>query len=326
MSKFRQKGAEEQMWSSHLTTKIGLLIFLLNTLLSCRSKSGEKDNLANILNGTISYPFGSARAVGFEGNRDKLVLKSLSGPNEYTIEIPHDHDDIDLEIPMSELNSGQGITRGSPFRRNPSKTDRELTARFPDISRRNKSQTELLDSAFGVTPSRMPQNAPSYTIGLAKINELYKRHQYEYALIEIDHLRSFFPTSPRLLKMKGTVLIKLRNYEMALDTWKKALELKPRDRVLKKSIARLEKRISALRDDSLALQSESGLRKGIKALEKQPNGRKATGKAQKKKSLQKPRADNRKTQAKKNDRDRDGDEVDEDDFDEDRLDEVDTTD
>ena len=100
-----------------------------------------------------------------------------------------------------------------------------------------------LPKAFGVGASDGPKQAPSYTLGIAKITKLYQKKNFEYALIEVNHLLSFFPQSPRLHKMKGTIYVKLHNYPLAEKSWLRALEFTPTDQILRRGIARLQQKI-----------------------------------------------------------------------------------
>ncbi|MBF0440608.1 MAG: hypothetical protein HQK54_01765, partial [Oligoflexales bacterium] len=85
-----------------------------------------------------------------------------------------------------------------------------------------------------------PKQSPSYLLSLQKINELYQEKKFESALIEINNLLAFYPTSVKLLKMKGTTLIKLGNLELAEKAWERASDLTPNDPVLKRGLAKLK--------------------------------------------------------------------------------------
>jgi len=126
-----------------------------------------------------------------------------------------------------------------------STTGRELVAEFPRIEGRSPDDLALVDSAFGVTNADGTTQGPSYTVKLAKIVDLYKARNYEFALIEINNLLAYYPNSPRLYKMKGTILIKLRSLDLALGAWVRASELEPMDGRIKRAIANLERKISA---------------------------------------------------------------------------------
>jgi predicted Zn-dependent protease len=114
---------------------------------------------------------------------------------------------------------------------------------LPSVEKSNPAGTAFMDKAFGVGKSGGPGQDPSYTLGLARIMHQFKAKQFEYTLIEINNLLGFYPNSPKLHKMKGTIYIKLRNYTLAERSWIRALELDPQDRVLKESLARLQQKI-----------------------------------------------------------------------------------
>jgi tetratricopeptide (TPR) repeat protein len=106
----------------------------------------------------------------------------------------------------------------------------------------------MLDGAFGVGTPEGPVQSPSYTIGIAKVNQLFKEKNFELALIELNNLLAFYPNSPKLLKMKGTLLVKTGNRELAMRSWQRAYDLTPGDLALKRSIDRLNERILAERN------------------------------------------------------------------------------
>lgn len=103
----------------------------------------------------------------------------------------------------------------------------------------------LLDRSMGVAPKSGPRQSPSYAIGLSKINELFQQRKFEFALIEINNHLAYYPTSPQLHKMKGTVLIRLGQYPLAEKSWLRALELAPEDSSLRNSLKRLQARLSS---------------------------------------------------------------------------------
>jgi sugar phosphate isomerase/epimerase len=114
---------------------------------------------------------------------------------------------------------------------------------MPQLPRDTEADRALLDKAFGVGELGGPQQSPSYTLGLARINEFYQKHQFEYALVEINNLLTYYPTSIKLHKMKGTVLIKLSSLALAERAWLRAAELAPDDPVVKKGLERLRRKM-----------------------------------------------------------------------------------
>ena len=195
----------------------------------------------------IAYPFvAEPESLGRNGPQETFIIKSAVGDREYSIEIPGSANDYDVQVPISDLGiSDPDILSGKKNRdtSSPVSTDREMLAGMPRIDRDHASDTSLVDSAFGVANSDGPKQAPSYTLGLAKIKELYKKRQYELALVEVNSLLTFFANSPQLNKMKGTLLLRLYNPPLAEKAWIRALELDPDDRPLRAALDRLQKRI-----------------------------------------------------------------------------------
>ena len=213
---------------------------LIIGLTACKSNDHDP-SMEQILHGTITYPFIRSNPLGINGKKDKFIIRSISGSTEYVIEIPDAGEDYDIEIPLAAIGTGErdkpkGIS-------SPAATDREITASLPDMAREAPAKSAFMDKAFGVGASGGPKQAPSYTLGIAKITKLYQKRNFEYALIEVNHLLSFFPQSPRLHKMKGTIYVKLRNFPLAEKSWLRALEFTPNDQILRKGIARLQERI-----------------------------------------------------------------------------------
>lgn len=200
------------------------------------------------LSGTIAYPFvDETNPLGKNGPEEKFVIRSAVGDREYAIEIPGGARDFDVQVPLADLGeaTGEGGLSGRRTPKNlpsPVTTDQEMKSTLPSLDRNRPTDTALLDGAFGAAPAKGPAQAPSYTLGVARVNDYFKNHDYEYCLIELNSLLAFYPTSPKLLKMKGTVLLRMRNPALAELAWIKALELAPSDRALRHALERLQKR------------------------------------------------------------------------------------
>lgn len=207
-----------------------------------------------ILGGGISYPFvDESKPLGYDQPAEKLVIRSSAGDREYAVEIPGAARDFDVEVPLGELtpHSDYGAPTGRPKSGggrspNPVTTDREVVAALPRLDKARPTDTAIMDGAFGVGPAEGPRQSPSYTLGLARVGEHYKRRSWEHALIEINDLLAYYPTSAQLHKMKGTVLVKMRSLALAELAWIRALELTPEDKALRAALDRLQKRIVAL--------------------------------------------------------------------------------
>lgn len=208
--------------------------------------SPEEDAIAN---GTIAYPFvDETRRLGKDGPQDKFIIRSTVGDKEYSIEIPGAARDYDVQVPLAEIGEADtDVIAGRKPKQlgSPLSTDREMIGALPRLDRDRPGDTALLDSAFGVGNTQGPKQSPSYTLGIAKVNDLYKRRQYEYALVEVNTLLAYYPNSPQLNKMKGTVLVKMHNLPLAELAWIKVLELDPQDRVVRAALDKLQKRLAA---------------------------------------------------------------------------------
>ena len=68
-----------------------------------------------------------------------------------------------------------------------------MTSQFPSLDAATEEEETLLDKAFGVSEEGGPRQAPSYTIGLAKLNKLYRETSFELALIEANNLLASTP-------------------------------------------------------------------------------------------------------------------------------------
>lgn len=222
------------------------LVVLLGVA-SCASTNQETPNRP--LSGTISYPFiGESKQIGKTKPTQPFVVRSAVGSREYTVEIPDNSTKYDIQIPIAELGpdtfDAPGMTTNARYA-NPANTDKELVSALPDLGKSRSGKTELLDAAFGVAKPDGPTQSPSYTLGIARINQHFKSREFELALVELNNLIAFYPNSPKLLKMKGTLLVKTGNRELAMKSWQRALDLAPSDSALKMSINRLNERILA---------------------------------------------------------------------------------
>ncbi len=237
--------------SSRTTSKRDLIMTAIVLLFGCETSRPFKSRLAE---GSISYPFvAETKRLGNNGKRSPFVIRSAVGETEYSVEIPENGGRYDIAIPLAEIsgkpapNGAFALGRNSkPI--NAATTDKELVAALPDVAKQKPDETSMLDGAFGVGTPEGPVQSPSYTIGIAKVNQLFKEKNFELALIELNNLLAFYPNSPKLLKMKGTLLVKTGNRELAMRSWQRAYDLTPGDLALKRSIDRLNERILAERN------------------------------------------------------------------------------
>ncbi len=226
-------------------------------LLAQGCANSANNSQEDILSGTIDYPFASRTSpLGHNGPEEKFVIKSTVGNSEYVLEIPGAARDYDIEVPLADLKRSGAIDTNAGSVEGISKpqfTDRELVKAMPRIP--TPDDRALVEGAFGLGQSEGPMQSPSYTLHIAKINKLYLAKQYEYALIEINNLLTYYPTSPKLHKMKGTILLKLRNYKLAEIAWSRGYDLAPNDIALKKGLESLRRRIQARKEQNASATS-----------------------------------------------------------------------
>ena len=226
----------------------GLMGLLLAWTTSCAS--ARSDSVEAMVRGEaqISYPFYvHTPQLGTAGDHDRFVIRTVSGNTEYTVEVPSAAEDFDVMIPLAETQQQVSLEEKMlKTARNAQLTDRELTAQFPKPDAKTLKDRQLLDDAFGVSEKTGPRQAPSYSLGLAQLGQMYQRQEFELCLIEINHLLAFYPNAPRLHKMKGSVLLKLNNPRLALKAWYRASELTPEDRVVQKGIRNLTAKLQVL--------------------------------------------------------------------------------
>ncbi len=223
--------------------------------LSCKQTA---DPYAELVEGQISYPFTErTERIGKDPAQDRFVIRSVKGESEYIVEIPDGGDDYDIAVPMQGLPGGGGGGASKKDPKNPQLTDRELLSAMPRPDQEQERDRAMLEDALGVGAGEAREQGPSYSLGLAKVVEYFKSRQYEYALIEVNQLISFYPNAARLYKMKGTILLKTRELELAEKAWARASELDPKDRGIVRGIERIRRRLDLQRRDPLDVPSKA---------------------------------------------------------------------
>ncbi len=221
------------MKSRYLST---ISLFLL--VAACASSSPRRSSGEEFAEGSIEYPF-AEETVRIGKNQNKEPFSIKTGQGQYQVDLPGAADDYDVNLPL------QAMPQASPApaetaKTKPNMTDREFEANMPKLA--EPDDRYLMESALGLGENGGPGQAPSYTLMIDKINDLFRLRKYELALVEINQLLGFYPTDPRLYKMKGTILVKTRNFKMAELAWTRAAEFAPLDASLKSALAKLRER------------------------------------------------------------------------------------
>lgn len=82
--------------------------------------------------------------------------------------------------------------------------------------------------------------ASSYLATIARVKELFKRRQYEMALVDLVKLDRQYPDDQRILEMKGTLYSRLNRPNEAKKAWERVLSLNPNNEVVARALERLE--------------------------------------------------------------------------------------
>ena len=115
----------------------------------------------------------------------------------------------------------------------------------PSAAPATEADREIIEAkkaAGEPVPEAASDGAPtqSYLTTLAKVRALYKRRQYELALVELVALDRQYPDDERILEMKGTLFRKLGRLDEAQEAWERVLVLNPDNRVVARALERLE--------------------------------------------------------------------------------------
>jgi tetratricopeptide (TPR) repeat protein len=90
-----------------------------------------------------------------------------------------------------------------------------------------------------VKPGEEPRSK-SYLKTLARVRELFKRRQYELALVDLVELDRQYPDDERILEMKGTLYVRLNRPKEAKKAWERVLSLNPNNETVARALERLE--------------------------------------------------------------------------------------
>lgn len=194
---------------------------------AAEGQSAEQENAGTPSGALIAPPPGTA-AKRFPSQVDELldqVPESARG------------DDGELAMPVDPSllpGSEKRLTPVEQRRRefNARRTDQEVvgaTRATDDTLGRDLGD---IDRKLKVTPEENSGQAPSFTLGIQKVKELFKEKLFEDALIETNEMLRFYPKSAQVLLMKGTLHQRLGQVDLALSSYKRAYEYEPSRKLL----------------------------------------------------------------------------------------------
>ena len=196
----------------------------------------------------IENPFSQYASVAPDASKS-ITFRSKKGDKQMEIEIPQDPT-AEFQVPMNPKLAESGREPGTGalgpderyLKQKPGMADREIASTFnehedPVAGARRRE----IESGLGLQPSDdLPVMDESYLGKMDFIKQLFHGGRHEAALMEIDALIKQYPTNARLYEMRGTVLDRIGYPDLALRSWKQALEFEPGKVALRKVVERRE--------------------------------------------------------------------------------------
>ena len=227
---------------------------LVITIQACVSASPNRTADNSDEQAAIENPFGNFKSAAPAESTHNITLRSKRGDQSVEVDLPQS-DTSDLSVPMNQKFSnhnngvdaaiGETAENGVDYqymKQKPTVADREIASTFSnqDDGIEGAKKREI-ESSLGLQESDEPIDMDeSYLAKLDVIKQLFHNARFEAALIEIDRLVKTYPTSGRLYEMRGTLLDRLGYADLAVKSWKQALEFEPRKLSLKKMIEKRE--------------------------------------------------------------------------------------
>lgn len=195
---------------------------------------------------------------------ETMILRAKKGDGTVEVEIPASKQAMaDFVIPISpSMKSTSGdrmpasadapMTAPEPgidggYRdREPSLSDREITRTFPQNLAEDDAKRREIEQDLGLVRSEegTPEKKRSYLASVDHVKQLYRAGRFEAALLETDELIKEYPTNPKLYEMRGTLLDRVGQTDLALSSWKQALRFDPKNESLRRFVDRKEQKRS----------------------------------------------------------------------------------
>lgn len=159
-----------------------------------------------------------------DGAIQPYVIKMSDGQRTWQIEIPAAQTTGAFQA-VVPLDLGEASAAGAASKPD-NQADREIKrGRAPD--------------AASAKPEGSPETSQSYLSTLAKVNALFRKKQYELALIEIVKLEQSYPDDERVLEMKGTLYWRLKKPKLAREAWERVLAINPDNTIVAQALENL---------------------------------------------------------------------------------------
>ncbi len=176
--------------------------------------------------------------------------------------IPQDaqNSDGEVDLPANAMNgySQNAVMDEQQKRRiemQNRRTDNEIAGSARTMDERKALEVGDLDRDLGVSPTENIGQAPSYISALQRIKDLFKRRDFENALVETNETLRFYPRSAQLLTMKGTLYQRLGQVDLALASYERAYDIEPS----RKLLAHIEHLKNIVADRASIAKPKSGI-------------------------------------------------------------------
>jgi tetratricopeptide (TPR) repeat protein len=196
----------------------------------------------------IENPFSGFGPVAQDSSRS-ITFRSKKGDKQMEIEIPQEQSS-EFQVPMNPKlaerdpasAAGPNGWDGRYLGTKPGMADREIVGTFGNIeSPVAGARRREIENGLGLQPSdELPAMDESYLAKMDHIKQLFHGGRHEAALMEIDGLIKQYPTNARLYEMRGTLLDRIGYPDLAVRSWKQALEFEPGKVALRKIVERRE--------------------------------------------------------------------------------------
>jgi len=139
---------------------------------------------------------------------------------------------------------GEDDRDGAPQGEGSESDDGERERSRPELRRRNQESGDRpsgneRDKQRGEKDS---EYKPSYLLGIEEVRNLYRRGNYELAMVRLKKLEEAYPDDVKLLTMKGTLWMKLGRESLARKAWEQVLQIDPDNQQVIDALQRLNRR------------------------------------------------------------------------------------
>jgi hypothetical protein len=217
---------------SHCRAVIVLAISMITASCAVTAEdNGAEQQVAPAAGSIIAPPSGAKSSQ--ETSQIKAAKQFLADPDAESVDYAAPgHKNRASGKKMREL---QSQARG---------TDSEVSSSEGGIGSEHDGELGRIERELNLETDFVPSGpVPSFSLGTAKIKRLYRNQQYESALIETNTMLEYYPRSPLLLMMKGTLHQWLGQIDLALAAYRQAAIHRPSAK-LKAQIRFLEIKVS----------------------------------------------------------------------------------